>query len=305
MAEKSPTLTALSNELAAAVERGGRAVVAIHGRPRTPSSGIHWREGVIVTADHTLKRNGDITITTADGRSLPATLAGRDPDTDIAVLRTEAPGLATAEIGGDAALAAGGLVLALGRGETGQSGPSASLGVVGAVGSSWRTWRGGRIDRFLRLEVSIFLGFSGGPLVDVEGRVLGLNTTGLWRNTGIAIPASTVDRVAGELIAKGRTTRGYLGLGMQPVRLPDPLRQSLRLTAPSGLMVFTVEPQGPADKAGVLIGDVLVRLGSQDTADIGDVQSALAPGDVGQAVQASVIRAGTLATLAITVGERP
>ena len=305
MSSSTSTLATLSNELAAAVERGGRAVVAINGRPRTPSSGIHWREGVIVTADHTLKRNGEITITTADGRTLPATLAGRDPDTDVAVLRADAPGLATAEIGDDAALAAGRLVLALGRSETGQNGPSASLGVVGAVGASWRTWRGGRIDRFVRLDVSIFLGFSGGPLVDVDGRVVGLNTTGLWRNTGIAIPASTVDRVAGELIAKGRIARGYLGLGMQPVPLPDTLRQSLGLTAASGLMVFTIEPQGPADKAGALIGDVLVKLGGHDTPDIGDVQLALAPEGVGQAVQASVIRAGALMTLAITVGERP
>lgn len=299
------TLATLSNGLAAAVERAGRAVVAIHGRPRTPSSGIHWREGVIVTADHTLKRSEEITITLPDGRTLPATLAGRDPGTDMAVLRLEAPGAATAEIGDQADLKVGQLVLALGRGEGRQSGPSASFGMISSAGASWHTWRGGQIDRFLALDLSIFLGFSGGPLVDLEGRVLGLNTTGLWRERGIAIPATTVERVTSELLAKGRIPRGYLGLGMQPVRLPETFRQKLGLAADTGLMVFTVEAAGPADNAGAVIGDVLVELDGRSTTDIRDIQAALGPEFVGRTVQAKVVRGGVLAQLAVTIGERP
>src|SRR6185503_1212907 len=222
-------LAALSDDLAAAVERAGRSVVAIHARRRIPSSGIVWRPGVIVAASHTISREEDITLTLPDGATAPAVLAGRDDTIDLAVLRTEVAGLEPAERGAAAALRPGSVVLALGRPGTSVT---ASLGIVSAVGGEWRTWQGGRIDRFVRLDLAIYDGFSGGPLVDALGRVLGLNTSGLSRSAGVTIPVATVDRVTEQLLAGGRVRRGFLGVGTQPVRLPEALRERARSLIP-------------------------------------------------------------------------
>jgi S1-C subfamily serine protease len=248
-------------------------------------------------------------VTLADGRTVPAKLAGRDPGTDLAVLKVEAPDQSVAEAGDASALKVGHLVLAVGRregsGESRHGSLAAGLGVVSAVGGPWRTWRGGEIDRFLRLDLAIFLGFSGGPLVDAEGRIVGINTTGLARGTGLAVPASTVDRVATELLEKGHIRRGYLGLGMMPLRLPEELKSKLDLPAANGMMVLSVEPGGPADAAGAEIGDVLVSLDGKPVCDVDDVQAALGGERLGHAVRALVVRGGASAELAITVGERP
>ena len=302
--EMGSTLAALSNDLAGAVERAGRVVVAVHARPRTPSSGVYWRQGVVVTADHTVERDEEITVTLPDGRTVAATLAGRDQSTDLAVLKIEATGIGAAEIGDPSLLKVGHMVLAVGRGEKGHTGPTASLGVVSALSGPWRTWHGGAIDLFVRLDLSIFLGFSGGPLVDERGRIVGINTTGLWRNVGIAVPASTVERVAKELLEKGRIARAYLGLGMQSVRLPDALRRKLNLTGDAGMMVTIVEPGGPAEKAGAVIGDVLVAIDGKPVSDIGGVQAFLGGERVGKTLTALFIRGGVLTELAATLGEQ-
>jgi S1-C subfamily serine protease len=295
-------LAALSDDLSAAVERAGRSVVAIHARRRIPSSGIVWRPGVIVTASHTLAREEDIGLTLPDSGTAPATLAGRDDATDLAVLRTEAAGLVAVERAEAAALRAGNLVLALGR-----PGPTitASLGLVSAVGGEWRTWQGGRIDRFVRLDLAIYDGFSGGPLVESGGRVLGLNTSGLARGMPLTIPGTTVDHVADQILAGGRLARGYLGLASQPVRLPDGLRKSLQLDGDFGLVVVNVEPGGPADRAGVLLGDILVALDGTPVSDPRDVLGALTPERVGRSLRARVLRGGQPTELSITVGQRP
>lgn len=298
----SGVLAALSDDLAAAVERAGRSVVAIHARRRIPSSGIVWRPDVVVTASHTITREEDITLTLPDARTVPATLVGRDETTDVAILRAEGAGLAPIERAEAAALRAGNLVLALGR--PGSS-ITVSLGVVSAVGGEWRTWQGGRIDRFVRLDLAIYDGFSGGPLVDAGGRALGVNTSGLARGMPLTIPGSTVDHVADQALAGGRLARGYLGLASQPVRLPDGLREALHLGGSFGLVIVNVEPGGPADRAGVLLGDILVALDGASVADPSDVLAALAPERVGQAITARVLRGGQPTDLSITVGQRP
>jgi S1-C subfamily serine protease len=293
------TLLSLSNDLAATVERTAPAIVTVHARRRLPSTGIHWRPGVIVTADHTVRAEEDITVTTPDGRALPAVLAGRDPGTDLAVLTVKDAGSATAAVGDDTALKVGHLVLALGYG------PRASWGVISAVGPRWRSWRGGEIERLVRLDLTLYPGFSGGPLVDAAGRVVGLNTSGLARDARLAVPATTVTRVADELLRTGHVSRGYLGLGMQPVRLPEPLRGQLGLTRETGLMVVTVEPDGPAARAGVLLGDVLVALDGAPVGDLDDVQAQLGSDRIGIAIPAVLVRAGARTELSIIVGAQP
>lgn len=300
--ETASALLALSHELAEAVERAGRAVVAVNARQRMPSSGVHWREGVVVTADHTVKRDEEITVTLPDGGSAPAMLAGRDSSTDLAVLKLQGVELPTADLGDVSSLKVGHLVLAVAR--TGERGPSASLGVISALSGAWRTWHGGQIDRFVRLDLTLYPGFSGGPLVDGQGRVVGINTSGP-RNMVLAIPASTVTRVVDQLLEKGHIARSYLGLGMQSVRLPETFKRTLHLADDGGLIVVAVESESPAEKAGMLIGDVLIALDGTRVSDTADVQAILGPERVGTPVRVSIVRAGTSAELTITVGERP
>jgi len=298
------TLRALSNDLAAAVERAGAATVAVHARNRVASSGVHWRPGVIVTADHTVEHEDNITVTLADGTSVPATLAGRDPNTDLAVLRLGGDATATvAQLGDAAALKVGHLALALGR--TDGSGVAASLGAISAVGGGWSTGRGGQIDQFIRADVTYYPGFSGGPLVDAAGQVVGINTSGLSRSMGLTIPVATVNRVVDALLTKGRIARGYFGVSLQPVRLPDSLKAALGTDAGAGLIAVSVEEGGPAAHAGMMIGDILVSVGGQNVEDTDAVQAFLAPDKVGTQVTARVARGGAATDLMITVGERP
>lgn len=288
------TLSALSNDLAAAVERAGRAVVAVHGRQHMPSSGVLWRPNVVVTVEHALKREEEITITLPDGRNMPVTLAGRDAGTDLAVLKLDATDAGAAELGDGASLKPGHVVVALGR--SSERGVNASLGVISGVSGAWRTWRSGHVDQLVRLDVALYPGFSGGPLVDVEGRVLGINTSGLSRVMPVAIPISTVNRVLQDLLEKGRVARGYLGLGMHPVRLPD---------GRSGVIVIDVQADGPAGQAGVLIGDVLLKLNGSPVTDTDDVHANLGPASVGKRLKATLVRGGENKEIEITVGERP
>ncbi len=301
--ETTSLLLGLSNDLAGAVQKAGGAVVAVNARQRVPSSGIHWSPGVIVTSDHTVERDEEITVTLADGRTVPATLAGRDPSTDIAILKVQGVEASTADIGDSNALAVGQMVLAVGR--PGEHGLSASYGVISALSGNWSTYRGGQIDQFVRPDLTFYPGFSGGPLVNARGQIVGMNTSGLTRGLGVTIPASTVNRVADQLLSKGRIARGYLGLGFQPVHLPDSLKNTLSLASNGGLIVVTVEQGGPAEQAGMFIGDVLVALDNTPITDIEAVQSMLGSDRVGKAINARVVRGGVLADVAITVAERP
>jgi S1-C subfamily serine protease len=295
-------LESLSNDLAGAVDRAGQSVVAIHARRRIPASGIHWRPGIIVGAHHTIQRDEDITISLADGSSVAATLVGRDPTTDLAVLKVEEAKVPVASPASDAAIRVGALVLALGRPGTAVT---ASLGVISAVGGEWRTWHGGAIDRFVRLDVSIYDGFSGGPLVDAAGRVLGVNTSGLSRGAALTVPASTVDRVVDQLLAKGRVARGYLGLGLHVVRLPATLVERHALPNDVGIMVVSAEPGSPSDRAGVLIGDILIAVDGSAIADPAELLRVLGSDRVGQQITLRIIRGGEPLDVALTVGERP
>ena len=295
-------LVALSNELAAAVERARRSVVTVHARPRLASSGVHWRQGVIVTAEHTVKHDEEITIGMPDGSSVAATLAGRDPGTDIAVLKADNLLNPVVDFS-DTPVQTGNLILAVGRAP--DSGVNATMGVISAVSGSWCTWRGGMLDQYIRLDVTLYPGSSGGVVINTQGEALGIATSGLSRLAGLAVPASTVNRVVDELLAKGHISRGYLGLGLQPIALPADLSKKLKLPNSAGVIVLSVEPDGPADRAGLMIGDILVSLNGKPVKDTDDVQSVLEPGFVGKPVAAALVRGGALAEASITIGERP
>jgi S1-C subfamily serine protease len=298
------SLRALSQSLTTAVERVGTAVVAIDARPRVPTSGIVWRDGVIVSTNHTVQRDAEITAQLGDGRKLPANLVGRDPSTDLAVLRVEgdqALGIDPVTTTADNELAVGNVTLAVGRIHRGVT---ASFGIVSALGEKWRTWRGGEIDRLIRPDVSIFIGFSGGALIDVEGRVIGINTTGLARGAGLTIPASTINHVVDTLLKHGRIARPYLGVGMQPVALPAELRSKLNLPKETALVILSVEAESPAGRAGITLGDVLVALEDVPVADTDDAQTVLSRSQIGQTIRASILRGGEQRELTLTLAER-
>ncbi|HZU06041.1 MAG TPA: trypsin-like peptidase domain-containing protein [Chloroflexota bacterium] len=297
-------LAQLSEDLARAVELAGQAVVAVKARRRIPGSGVLWTPpGVVVTADHVLEREEDILVTTADGRELPAAVVGRDPSTDLAVLRVAANGLAPATLGDSATVRVGHFVLALGR--AGPGAPSASIGIVSAIGGPWRSRRGIVVEGYLRTDLTLYPGFSGGPLVDALGRVIGINTSLLAQGQGMALPLPTVQRVVEALLTQGRIRRGFLGISTQPVLLPAALARRLGLTQESGLLVLATEPQGPADRAGLLIGDIVVGLAGQPVRSTDDLLALLGPERVGTVQEVHVVRGGELHRLTVTIGERP
>jgi len=298
----STVLQSLSTELADVVESAGRAVVAIHARRRIPASGVHWRPGVVVATHHTINRDDNITVTLPDGTTAPATLAGRDPGTDLAVLKLAAQNLPAATLRPDTPPTVGELVIALGR-----PGPSvtASWGVVSRVDGPWRTWHGAEIDSLLRLDVAIYDGFSGGPLIDGAGRVLGINTSALARGVPVTIPVATVERVVTELLERGSIRRAYLGIGTQPVRVPASLARKVELESDVALLIVSLESGGPADRDGLLLGDVLLELDGAAVSDPTDVLAQLGGDRVGRPIAARVIRGGQVKTLQLTPGERP
>jgi len=291
-----------SNELAGAAADVGKSVVAVHGH-RHPSSGILWSADAVVTANHSVQRDEDLTVVTAPGQSTAARVIGRDPTTDLAVLRLEQPAQAGPARWGDAAkLRVGELVLALGR--TWRGNIVASSGIISGLMGRWRTWRGGELDQFIRPDLTLYSGFSGGPLVSAEGEILGLNTAGLHRS-GLTIPASTVARVVTELLEKGKIERPYLGLAMQPVSLPESLRERLNLIASEGLLIVHVESGSPAEKAGVLLGDVLIELEGKTLAETDVVQEALRSRKIGDQISLKLVRGGSPVTSSLTLAARP
>jgi S1-C subfamily serine protease len=256
----------------------------------------------LVTADHVLERDDDVRVQLADGRELAATVVGRDPSSDLAVLRVPAEGLAPAEVGSAESVRVGHFVLALGR--SGPGAPSASSGIVSAVGGPWRSRRGAAIEGYLRTDLTLYPGFSGGPLVDAGGRVIGINTSLFAQGHGMALPLTTVRRVVETLLTQGRIRRGFIGVSTQPVPLPEALGQRLALGQDSGLLVLSTEPGGPADRAGLLLGDILIGFAGAPIRDTDDLVAQLTSERIGTAQEARVVRGGELRQLPVTVGER-
>jgi S1-C subfamily serine protease len=296
----SNTLKEFSADLTAAVEKGGASTILVDARKRYPASGIAYAEDLVITADHVVTREENIKVITPDGKSLSATIAGRDPGSDLALLRLAEKALTPAKTSED--IKVGQLVLALGR--PNGAGMQASWGIVTAISGPTRTFRGGLLDEYVQTETTPYPGFSGGPLVNTEGEVLGLNTSGLTRGSALTIPVKGAWRVADALAKHGSVKRGYLGVRTQPVEIPDAGRKALNREQCHGLLVLWLEEGGPAAKGGLLVGDILVAINSQPVDDPDDLFSALSSDTVGKSVSVEVLRGGRPETVSVTVGER-
>jgi S1-C subfamily serine protease len=295
------TLTDFSNSLTTAVEKGGVGTVLVDARKRYPASGIAYAADLVLTADHVVTRDDDIRVLIPDGKSFVATLAGRDPGSDLALLRLPEKALQPAVIA-KADAKVGQLVLALGRPTP--AGMQASWGIVTAISGPVRTARGGLLDEYLQTETTSYPGFSGGPLVDTEGNVLGLNTSGLTRGSALTLPVKFAWRIADALAKHGSVKRGYLGVRTQVVDIPEASRKSLKREQASGLLVAWLESGGPAERAGILVGDILVAVAGQPVTDPDDLFVALNNDTVEKSIAVEILRGGKPETLNVIVGER-
>jgi S1-C subfamily serine protease len=298
----SAELIALSNALAQATDRAAASAVAVHTEARGSSSGVVWRAGVIVTAEHALRRDEDIQVTLPDGRVVSATLAGRDASTDLAVLKCAEATSSVAETSDVSSIKPGSLALVVGR--TRASGPVAALGAISLVVAERRAWTGAAIAPYIRLDIGVQPTAVGGAVIDAHGRVIGIATPRFARFGAIAVPAPTVNRVVEILLQKGCIPRGYLGVGLQPVRLPDALRRALKRDDKTAAIVLEVEPEGPAHKAGIVIGDIFVTLAGHAVTRLEDVHGQLGGETIGKMLPIQFVRGGALQEANIVVGER-
>lgn len=295
----SSTLKEFSNDLSAAVEKGGTSTILVDARKRYPASGIAYAEDLILTADHVVTKEA-IKVGLPDGKTLSATVAGRDPGSDLALLKLAEKALSAAKTSDDVKV--GQLVLALGR--PSNAGMQVSWGIVTAISGPTRTFRGGMLDEYLQTETTPYPGFSGGPLVNTEGEVLGLNTSGLTRGSSLTIPVKVAWRIAEALAKHGSIKRGYLGVRTQPVEIPEAARNALQREQGQGLLVLWLEESGPAQAGGLLVGDILVAVSGQPVGDPDDLFAALNSETVGKAIAVEVLRGGRPETVQVTVAER-
>jgi S1-C subfamily serine protease len=293
------TLVQFSTELADAVESAGKSVITVLEGGRDGVSGTVWRDGVAVTTEHTIRSLDEVTVLLPSGTKTKVRVTGRDPASDVAILQVQdVPPIAIAD---EPQARVGDIILAVGRRET--EGISATYGTISAISGPWRTWQGARVDRWLRLDLNPFTGFSGGPIVNVRGEALGMALSGP-RRSAATIPASTLNRVVDQLVQNGRIARGYLGIGMQGVAFPEAIVQSLGLSKDRGLLVVAVAPGSSAEKGGILLGDIIVAADGSPIENVQSLQPFLDSERVGKTIVLDVVRGGQREKLSITVGER-
>lgn len=297
----SNLLVTLSNAMADAVEKAGAATVLVNARPRFPASGVAYAPDLILTTNHGVEREEDITVLLPDGTEVSAALAGRDPATDLALLRLSKASAVPAELAAKEARV-GQIVLALGR--PGVEGIQASQGIVSSVGGPLRTGRASLLERFIRTDAIPYPGFSGGPLIDLDGKVLGINTSGFGPGTSLTIPGALAWQMAETLRNQGRVRRGYLGVRTQVVDLPASLQSKLGRSQEHGLMLVSLEADSPAEKSGLIVGDILVGAEGKPMQDHDELMARLASGTTGKTLTFEILRGGELKSQAVVVGER-
>ncbi len=295
----SNSILDLSNAFADAVEKAGKSIVLVNARQRMPASGIAIETGLILTADHVVEREEEINVVLPNGAQVKASLAGRDPGTDLAVLKLETESAWPAEKSHSARV--GQIILALGRPSS--QGVEASLGTLSAIQGPIRT-QYGSLDCFYRTDTTPFPGFSGGPLVDVEGSVLGVNTSGFGRGMSITIPTEIAWKIAAELAKNGSIRRGYLGIRSQVVELTPTAEANLKRKQASGLLIIGLEKESPAEAGGLLVGDILAGINQQPVSDHDELFNNLSGEVIGKPTHVEVLRGGIPQTLLVTIGER-
>jgi S1-C subfamily serine protease len=297
------SLQSVSDNFAEIVEAASGHLVSVSARRRHPSTGIVWSEGVVVTASHAVHRDEGISVRlpSDSGDNVgEAALAGRDASTDVAVLRVETTAVSPPAWSELAGLRVGQIVAAVAR-PGGKA--RASLGMLAAVGGPWRSGDGGQIDAYVQPDLVMYPGFSGGALVAADGAFIGLNTSALLRGANTTIPKITLDRVVTALLAHGRMRRGYLGVSVQPVRLPAPL--VAKLGQENGTLLVSVEEMGPAADAGLLLGDILVAIDGEPISQLDDLLAVLSDDRIGVKVPVQIVRGGDLRSVDVTVADRP
>jgi len=299
MVEPGSPLLAFSEHAAELVERAAGSIVAVHGGGHRPLSGIHWRSGVIVTAEEALECDENIKLTLPAGRVADASLAGRDPTTDVAVLRFQPDGLPVATTA-DASLRAG-QVMAVGNHD---GGPLAALGIVALAGGAWHSVRGGTIDSLIRLDLALSPAAEGGALIDLQGRVIGMTVLGP-RRRALSIPSSTIDRAVEQLLARGHVFRGYLGAGLQHMKEERASGESQASRNRRGVLVVSIDPNGPSARAGILVGDIVAAWNGRPIERVREIMRLLGPESIGSTVDLELIRGGAPTTLRVVIGERP
>lgn len=295
----SNLLMELSNAMADGAEKASASTVQVDARRRIPASGIAFTQDLILTAHHVVEREEGILVRLTGGTEVPATLAGRDPGSDLAVLRLERAVAVPAEAAEGVKI--GQLVLALGR--PSREGFEASLGVISALGGPARTPQGS-LEKYIRTDAILFPGFSGGPLVNAEGKVVGLNTSGFGPGAVLTIPAETAWKIGIHLAEHGSVTRGYLGIRSQPVEIPSTAQRTLAREQKIGLLIISVENGSPADQGGLIVGDILVGFNGQAVTDHEDLFNRLTGDGVGKASPVEVLRGGQPMILQVTTGVR-
>jgi S1-C subfamily serine protease len=294
------SLVDLSTDFANTVERVGNSVIAIPEGGRVGVSGTIWREGIAIAADHTVHGLDEVTVILPDGREVKAAVAGRDYGTDIAALKLPEP-VQGATIVDVSQIRPGEIVLTVGR--RGTDGVAVAHGLVGAVGGPWRTFAGGRVDRWISLDLNPFPGFSGGPVINAAGEVLGMAISGR-RRSAVVITATTVNRVVDQLLQHGRTARGYIGVALQPVAFPEGSSKSLGISVDRGLLVTSVAPDSAAAESQLKFGDVIVRIEGSPIGSARDLQWVLDGESVGKSIALEVIRGGQLLKISVVVREK-
>jgi serine protease DegQ len=294
-------LIELSDALADAAEKAGKATVLVNARRRIPASGIAYAADLVLTADHIVEREEDITVVFADGTEIPAKVAGRDDGSDLAVLKLERSVGTVAEATKDPARL-GQIALVLGR--PSRDGIEASLGTVSAIGGPIRTGRGGMLESYIRTDSISYPGFSGGPLVAADGTVLGVNTSGLARGTAITVPADIAWKIAETLAKHGHIKRGYLGIRSQTVEIPEVSQKALKRDQATGLLILGVESGSPASQGGFIVGDILVGVGGSPVLHHDELFTRLNGDMGGKSTPIELLRGGQPQTLNVVIGER-
>jgi S1-C subfamily serine protease len=303
MNQQQPSaLVDLSNAIATVVAESRAYTVTVHGRRRLPGTGIVWADDLIVTANHIVEQDDGIEISPGSGERRSAAVVGRDPAGDIAVLRVSADDSLTSAPRASAEVRAGEIALGIGRAGSGH--PEVSLGLINTTAAALRVSRGRIIEPVIQSEIVMLPGFSGGPLLNANGEVLGLNSSHLGRGTSLTISVAALAPIVETLTTHGRLRRGYLGIGAQAVGLSPSQISESGVDAQIGLVILSIDEGGPAHQAGLLIGDILIAVNGVPVRSVDDLVDQLPSELIGSSIPVVVVRGSQKQEIAITVGER-